>query len=208
MSSRKQFIEARLNEYLDRKEPPRSLSGNHEAQAKEQFALSAFLAKNMPQDGFTDLLDATLEAVEADAKSRFWPTIFELRKAIEVAAKRVGVTSRGDAEEKSPLEINFDRIERGEAVPEEWLFGRRAAQLLRKGVHKVRLDEYRQAALQNKSDVLGAVAAQEWAQAIKQRHHAELAKEADERHQYATGQIVDQATRKKTIMPTWDWGVQ
>lgn len=201
MTSRQHLIAAEMNRFLARFSPPRHMHDNPQAIADTQAQLVRAVSRALPNEGFIDLLSEIFDKVEAESQTRSWPTVFEFNRAAGAVTKAAGNASapvKFDA-----AAINGRRMANGEAVAEEWLFGRMARRLLDSGVPKGRLDEYRQAALQARMDTLGEDAAMAWADSRRAYHRADVAASLEDQRRYTTGEVVRSSFKRARIVE-WD----
>lgn len=203
MNERTAYITETFTRFLERFDAPRHLQGDDRSAARkaEQLSLVRSVAKMLPQDDYRDALADLMDVAQGRAKSRFWPTVFDLKNAAGVALSSRGVSSDWKL---NPVAINVERVNEGKSVGEEWLFGRKSAQLLRSGASKEKLDELRNSALRGAVEAWGEDAAREWAEGRKAYHEAALADESEERRAYATGQVIGNVARKVSV-PQIEW---
>lgn len=204
MTARNHHIKAELSRWLERLQVPRRLEGNDENMATFAAKLIRLTERSLPNDGYTDLLADALDSYEEGEGGHRWPSMSEWAAALSGAMQAAGVK----APEWKPdrVQIAADRINAGDAVSEYWLFGGPSQQLLRHGVSKDRLDQYRQAAFQARGEAYSQEAAEAWAAEIKSKHAAGIEAERQERQDFATGHILDRVTgRTKVKMPKLEW---
>lgn len=203
MNERQSYISETVLRWLERRDPPMTLRGEDRTKYRdaERVSLVKTFGRAIPDDDYREVLADTIEVIEFRAKSRIWPTIFDINTAAKEVLKDRPAKPR---EPFNPVASNVQRMERDEAVPEDWLFGRKSAQLLREGISKQKLDEYRNAALRNRVEVYGEEAAQKWADKRKEYHEAALLAEGEERRAYAAGEVVGGAARKLSV-PQIEW---
>ncbi len=164
-------IAARLKRFLDRRQMPKRLEGKGGAMEDEVRALAAAVAKSAPRD--PDRLAAwwpEFEAALGETGIGLWPTEREIKEA----CKSVAVSAPAlvaVAVEFDTYRIQAARMERGEAVPEPFLYGTEAVELIRRGlVDRETMGRYRSAAFLSRRDTHGEAAALAWEADAKQRH--------------------------------------
>lgn len=178
MSLHEADIRARLNRLLDRKQMPKRLEGKGGAMEDEIRALTAAVTRNAPRntDRLADWWPHFEAALGEIATGGLWPTEREIRDA----ARAVGNTAPQASvapESKTEHQIIADRMARGDAVGEGWLYGRAACELIQRGmVDRETMTRYRSAAFFARKDIYGEVSALAWEAEAKARHEA--AKEA------------------------------
>jgi hypothetical protein len=142
MTVRADFLTKRLQEFLDRKAVPHSLQNKPQAQADEARMLLGTLLKYAPHEDEGGFWDKVKQYLDEESTSRAWPTGGELKKACLAAKPKPA--GRRDEAQIDTFAINAGRFERGDAVGDEWLFGRLAREIVARGlVTNARQDEYR-----------------------------------------------------------------
>lgn len=175
---RKTYVSEAFNRWLERYSPPRSMAGNERAQQDEADALMRAVLAFAPSEGFRDWTGLALDALSEACETRAWPTVGEVRKTL----RGVRFVPEGAAAAASldPVAINSTRMTKGEPVPERFLWGRWAKQMLEAGVSKQTLDGYRRSLHAGVFESRGEGAALKWADEVKAHHAADLAALRDE----------------------------
>lgn len=102
---RKHYLEARLNEYLNRRSPPQALSKNQTAMADEVAALVRAVLRCAPDRGYQEWWPKLEDNLDRSLPTRAWPTVFE----INAAAPPVACTNsdRGSRSHLSASELDI-----------------------------------------------------------------------------------------------------
>ncbi len=129
MNYRENFLKTKLKDLLARRSMPRQLAENSRAQAEEMKSLAFTIGRYAPRGDYEDWWPRFAQRLDEDAKTRAWPTAFEIKAAAQAIQ---GSSSKRPAQgdEISPLEVYGKRMEAGEAVPQGCLYGRMALDLL------------------------------------------------------------------------------
>jgi hypothetical protein len=193
VSLKTEFLTQKLAAYLDRKAVPNSLQSKPSAQEAEIRALVVVLTRSAPDSDEGIFWESVERELDENATSRAWPTVSELRKAcLSVRPKRSKSAPNGDAVDT--FAINAGRIERGEAVGDEWLYGRLSVELVARGLAtEARLDAYRSGLFFAMRDVWGEERARQVEAEFRDKHRAaqEMAK--------ATGEIPKISFRRMEV---------
>jgi hypothetical protein len=109
------------------------------------------------------------QAVSENHRGREWPDVSLFAKCAEergqTAAQAAPVAHVFDT-----VDINFRRLQRGDALGDEWLFGRRAVELLARGASEEQLDACRSGLFFNFKEVWGVEPAREKEMELRRRH--------------------------------------
>lgn len=144
---RNEWLTQSLSRYLDRRTMPQGFKDKPQAQRDEIAALVRTLIKLAPSAGYQDWCAEFIERLAMDAQTRAWPTQSEMQAAAR--ALRKSAIRAFDAESKvkfDPLAIAAKRIRAGEAVGDEYLWGRCCVEMQREhGVTDEELKPYRSA---------------------------------------------------------------
>ena len=182
MSLHESDIRTRLTRLLDRKQMPRRLEGKGGAMEDEIRALAQAVQRNAPRSAerLADWWPHFEAAIGEIATGGLWPTEREIKdaaKAVGTMAPQVAVAT----ETRSELQITADRMARGDAVGEGWLYGRAACELIRERmVDQDTMVRYRSAAFLTRKAAYGEVAALAWEADQKARHEAAKASFRDQ----------------------------
>jgi hypothetical protein len=173
MSIRDDDITARVTEWLDRFAIPAHLRDKPAAAQSEAEAILRMFFRYAKGDDYPAFLNRVFDQVDYRKANRFWPTPQEVGAACANVLKdapRPGVAVDRD---NSLEAVTSRRMERGEGVAEDWLYGRLAVELISKRlVDQPTMERYRSAAFLGRKEVYGADAALEWEQQAKERHAA------------------------------------
>lgn len=174
----KTYVSEAFNRWLRRYNPPKLMAGDDEAVQDEADALMRSVLAFAPKEGFRDWTGHALDALSEACQTRAWPTVAEVRKALKgmrYVPEGAAVSAKFD-----PVAINSDRMTKGEPVPERFLWGRWAKQMLEAGVSKQTLDQYRRSLHAGVFESRGEDAALQWADEVKSHHAADLQALRDE----------------------------
>ncbi|MDX5416060.1 MAG: hypothetical protein LPK88_07040 [Alphaproteobacteria bacterium] len=161
-------ISQRLERYLARRAMPRRLEGKPEAQDDELRALVSAVRRFAPAGKLHEWWPKLEDALVDECTTPAWPTEREIRAAAQAVNRD---TSGGSAPVFDTHEIMGRRMERGDAVPESFLYGREAVEMIARGlVDEVTMRKYRSAAYFRRKDLYGETEAQRWEDEGKQRH--------------------------------------
>jgi hypothetical protein len=167
---RENFLTDKLTSYLDRKSPPRSLGT--QAQFHEAASLQRCLMRHAPEQGYEDWWRRFEDRLDEDAKTRAWPTAGEIKTAARATTgspfRRI---SQGN--EIDPLDVNAKRMNASEAVSDDYLYGRRAVELLESGkVTEDQILDYRPALISRFNETWGEPIAKMKVAELEARHAA------------------------------------
>jgi hypothetical protein len=133
MSVMREFISEKLSEYLERKSIPRGMEGNSRAIKAEFDALLSCLMRFAPSADYGDWWESMVRHLDENSKTRSWPLVEELKDAIFKTRPPKSIrVSQGD--EIDPLQINAKRMNSGEPVGDQWLYGQLAHELENSGL--------------------------------------------------------------------------
>jgi len=168
-------IFARLGRFLNRKAMPRRLEGKPDAERDEVTALGNALARKAPRGA--DALAAWWPSFEArlgEDCGAGWPSETQIANAAIGALKASPVailSGQSSGVDMRPEAISARRIQRGEGIGEEWLYGVRACELIATGlVDRATMDRYRSAAYFARKRFYGEAPALEWEVKAKAEH--------------------------------------
>ncbi len=133
MNHRENFLKSKLKDLLERRSMPRHLAGNGKAQSEEMKSLAITVGKFAPRSGYEDWWPKFQQQLDEDAKTRAWPTAFEIKSAAQLVQ---GTTTHRPAQgdEIDTLKVYADRIKAGEAVDEGCLFGAICVEMKSRGL--------------------------------------------------------------------------
>jgi hypothetical protein len=174
MSLRNSEISGMMTRWLERFTPPLQIRDNERAQQDEAKALLGVLLKFAPQTGYDQFVSRAFDLLEYQMKTRAWPTKGELGAVCsnlrKDAPRPAELTTSATLD---PVDIMARRMQRGEPVGEEWLYGRSACDLIASGkVDDCTMRRYRSGAHFARKDLYGQEAAQRWEDEAKARHDA------------------------------------
>lgn len=167
-------IASRLKRFLDRKQMPRRLEGKGPAVEDEIRALVSAIARFAPRDAerLRSWWADHFEPVLGELSGGMWPT----EKEVADAARQAISATRGAAPEGpklDPMQITSDRMARGEPVPETYLYGIAAVELIAKRlVTEATMTSCRSGAFLARKEIYGEEAALAWEVEAKARHEA------------------------------------
>jgi hypothetical protein len=168
---RMRLITGHANNFLAEWKRPEHL--NDETAMKRLRATAEAINKRLPaslsRDGLAEVCEDIFQAVSEGHRGREWPDVALFAKCAEergqAAAQAVPVAHVFDT-----VDINFRRYQRGDALGDEWLFGRRAVELLEKGATEEGLDAYRSGLFFNFKEAWGVEKAREEEMHLRRRH--------------------------------------
>lgn len=176
MNYRNIDIAKRLSEWLDRYAVPMHLRDNPKAAQAEAESLARILCKYAPSTDYEPFLNQVFMSLDERLKHRVWPNGVEMGAACLNIRKVAGPQNEIVAEKKPEVEIIADRMKRGEGVPEGYLYGIAAVEMIAlRLVDEPTMTGYRSAAFFQRKDVYGEEPALAWEAEAKARH--EIAKE-------------------------------
>ena len=177
--SREAFLTEQLQRFLtERRVAPKSLS-TPQARADETKALARIVLTRAPRDGFEEWWDEVERFIGSHADTRAWPTEKEMLAATH-AARVPGKTAGGPREEfkLDPAMVAANKIKAGEAVGEDWLWGRLSLELTKGGlVSEYELQRYRDAFAKNAEAIYGKPEAARMMDERRARHRDAMAVE-------------------------------
>lgn len=173
MNLRTVDIAKKLSEWLDRYAVPMHLRQNPKAAQAEAEALARLLCKYAPAEEYQPFLNQVFGVLDSSLKHRVWPTCVEMGAAC-VNTKRTDGSGGGEgdqAQEKTPAEIIADRMKRREGVPETYLYGISAVEMIAaRLVDEDTMTAYRSAAFFQRKELYGEEPALKWEAEAKERH--------------------------------------
>lgn len=132
-------------------------------------AINKRLPASLNRDGLEEVCSDIFQAVSENHRGREWPDVSTFAKCAEArgesAAKAAPVQHEFDT-----VDINLRRLRRGDALGDEWMFGRRAVELLGRGATEEELDAYRSALFFNFKEVWGVEEARSAEMELRCRH--------------------------------------
>lgn len=177
MSLKTEEIAKTFAAWLERYSAPINMRDKPDVQTAERDALLRVLLKYAPSEGYNGWLNRVLDQLEYQMKTRAWPTKGELgavcinmrkQDAAQAGAGRVGEFA---TERKSPPTIIAERIQRGDAIGDEWIYGMRAVELVAGGtVSEADLDRYRSGLFFAMKDAWGEDKARRVEADLKKKH--------------------------------------
>lgn len=176
MNVRTETIAKTFAAFLDRYSPPQAIRGRDDLEKVERDGLLRVLLKFAPRDGYDRWVDRALDKLEYQMKTRAWPTKSELGSVCSNLRKDTAQSEGVEAPPmKTPHQIMADRISNGKPIGDEWLYGRRAVELLTAGlVGRDDMRRYRSQLYFSMKDVWGEdVARQKEAALIRKHEDAE-----------------------------------
>lgn len=191
MNHREHFLKTKLKGLLERRSMPRQLVGNERAQREEMNSLAFTIDKFAPRNGYEGWWSKYQQQLDEDAKTRVWPTAFELKAAAhEVQGTTIKRPAQGD--EIDTLKIYANRMDSGEGIPEGCLFGRFCVEMQSRGLMKPdTLRKYRLAWYLNVKKIYGEQKANQMEAEMIEHHEAaeKAAHEEDKPPLHATNSL-------------------
>lgn len=172
--SRMRTITGALNEFLRQFKTPPQLD---EKAALTRLRMTAeTINKRLPaslqSEGLANRLGDIFAAVFEDHRGREWPSGEQFASAADAIGKRTDNVIQFTPFD--PIRINLRRIEQGEALGHEWIYGRLAVELIQAGATEAQLDAYRSALFFHFKDQWGEGPARDREQELRHRHDEAL----------------------------------
>lgn len=144
---RNEWLTQSLSRYLDRRSMPQGFKDKPQAQRDEMAALARALIKLAPLTGYQDWCADFIDRLAMDAQTRAWPTQGEMQAAAKALRKSAIQPFNSEGAAKiDPLKVAADRIRNGDAVGDEYLFGRCCVEMQdQEGITDAQLAPYRSA---------------------------------------------------------------
>ena len=165
-------IQSRLTRFLDRKQMPRRLEGKGGAMEDEVRALCAVIERNAPRD--SERLAAwwpRFEAILGEICGAMWPTEKELRDAAAKVSADMPQSAAPEAVKLDPVELAAKRMNAGEPVGDEWLWGILSCELIASGaITETTMRRYRSGQYFARKRLYGEDAARKWESEMQARH--------------------------------------
>ncbi len=164
-----------LTHWLDRYAPPLHLRDKPKAAQDEVEALLRALTKFAPHTEYQAFVRQVFESLEQSLKGRVWPTIAEIGAACSNTRKEAARTGQASplVEPDDAARTIADKMGRGEAVGEGWLWGIGAVELAARGlIGEETMRRYRSAAFFARRDLYGEASAHDWEDDAKDRHES------------------------------------
>lgn len=156
MTARTDYLSRCLSDYLERRAIPRNLHGNEKAQADEFAALVRSVNRLAPEENFQEWWPRLEDRLDAMLTTRAWPTVNEIRGAAKLVSKSGPVVVGGNEWSLDPLKISARRIKEKQAVGDEWIYGKGAAELVStSAVSEEDLKPYRSSLFFSEKSVVG-----------------------------------------------------
>lgn len=169
MTYRATEITQTFTRWLERFTPPKQIKDNPRACQDEADALLKVLLRFAPSEGYRDFLAEVFDRVEIRMETRAWPSKAEIGAACSNVRKECHVAS-DEPKRRGHLEINADRMNRGDAVAETYVFGPDADTLLfRNMVPMPTMQRYRDSHFAALCDVYGRESAVGMMEAMRRR---------------------------------------
>jgi hypothetical protein len=167
-------IQSRLARFLERKQMPRRLEGKGGAMEDEVRALCAAVERNAPRDS-ERLAEwwPRFEAVLGEVCGSMWPTEKEIRDAASKVSADMPRIIGPEVEKLNPVQIAAKRMNAGEPVGDQWLWGSMACELIAsREIDEATMKRYRSGAFFAQKATYGEEAALRWEAEMKARHEA------------------------------------
>lgn len=181
------ILKQKFRTFLDRRATPQHLREKPDAMRAEIDALLYRLLSLAPRQDYEDWFRLFEQALDDNAQHRTWPSVNEVRAAARLVQKnwRVIDGESGNVIDMRPAAINLRRLRRGDAMGQEWLYGKLAVELLNEGASEGELDAYRSGLFFDMRDVWGEEVALQIERELRQRHDEAL-EDNGKRRKFAT----------------------
>lgn len=133
MDLRREEVAEILTKFLERFSPPRQMLENKDAQQAEAELLLKVLLRYAPNREAGHWTRRVLNVVAERMKTRAWP----LASEVGAVAKDFRPQQKAKSQFEwslDPIKINATRINEGQRVGDEWLYGKRAYELIESGL--------------------------------------------------------------------------
>lgn len=161
-SQRVRLITASLNDFLRLYKRPEHLDQEASLAEMREMAeeINLLIPSTSGQGGLEDQVKHALRSIRQTYKGRSWPTVSHIVDAMNASAKAARARPVADlvapASGSDSMQIMASRINAGEAVGDEWIYGRNAVALIASGlVSSGTLRAYRSALYFAAKDVWG-----------------------------------------------------
>lgn len=176
MTPREEYLTDSLTRFLKRRSMPQALQKqSSDVQRDEVQALRKAVFRRAPVQGYQDWWGEFVDALDERAETRAYPTVAEMDKA----ARAIRKESRTTIAQTGTWDSNrttANRINAGEAIGEDWCYGRLAVQLMRETeITEADLKPYRSGAFMARRNMYGEEKALQW-EAERKKAHAEAVK--------------------------------
>lgn len=153
---RMRLITGSVNHFLSGWKRPEHLT-NETAMTRLRSTAEAInkrLPASLSRESLEEVCDDIFQAVSESYRGKEWPDVAIFAKCAEErgasAARAAPVDHVFDT-----VQINLRRLQRGDFLGDEWIYGRRAVELLESGATEEQLDAYRSGLFFNFRDVWG-----------------------------------------------------
>jgi hypothetical protein len=168
---RMRVIVSQINAFLTDWKRPEHLTP--EGAMRKMRAMAEAINRRLPascvHDGLVLACEDIFQEVAEAHRGKEWPDVSLFAKTAEgrgaKAAQAIPVAHVFDT-----VDINFRRMQRGDALGDEWLFGRRAVELLERGATEDDLDRYRSGLFFTFKEVWGLEEARKAEMDLRRRH--------------------------------------
>jgi hypothetical protein len=133
MSARNEALYEEFTRWLGRYSPRRTLQQNEQALGDEINALMRMVLKMAPSSDYLRWLEKVTTNLDFQMKTSAWPTVAEVGAACSNMNKHEALNNPKRASQfvpKTPMQIAAKRMNEGDAVGDEWLYGRSAVELI------------------------------------------------------------------------------
>ena len=176
-NQRVRLITASLNEFLRLYKRPEHLDEQTALTELREMAeeMNLLIASTSGQSDLEAQIKQAFRNIRQTYKGRSWPTVSHIVDAMNVSAK-VGKAKKIEPEQKSAwrpdtMQIMANRMNAGEAVGDEWFYGRNAIALLKAGlVDRETMRKYRSAFYFAAKEVYGETLAKSLEERMNQKH--------------------------------------
>lgn len=135
-------LTSKLSEYLSRRVPPKGIANDEMLKVDQMNEYLRILRRFAPEgEKLADWWREFTDRLSDESDTWAWPAPKELAKAAKAAGKVVGKT--GEGWKPDSVQINLARLNNGEAIGEDWLWGDGALRLEAAGANRQVLRERR-----------------------------------------------------------------
>lgn len=165
------WLKHKMQRFIKRRTVPKGLANDADAQTDEIVALFNAIRARAPLHGYEEWWARFEREIAEIMETRAWPTEYEIKRAALAVPRDRAVGKSGGEWELDPERVAADRINAGEAVGDEYLFGMGCAKMLKRGlVHESALAPYRRALTENIRQMYSEGEAQTFLGDLHSRH--------------------------------------
>lgn len=172
MDARRTALSEAFNAFLARYSPPRHMQASPETMQAEADALFRVVMKFAPSTDYENWLDAVLEQLAYQMKTRAWPTVHEVgSSARNISRSRSEASPKHTEVTLNKFDIMAGKVREGLPVGDGYLYGKMAVEMVEGGyILETELTRHRSALFFGMRDAWGEERALEKEAELKRRH--------------------------------------